>query len=171
MAVKSIACNGMVMAVSPVRICILCFGNSARGDDALGEALFHWLQQQAQQQLTLFANVKSILGFQLQPEQIFDLRDADIGIFVDARANASKAVSWTEVSAGSQLHFSSHHVPPDSLLFLYEETFRTQAPRCFQLEIGAQCFELGAPLSAAASRNLQQAQALLLGKLKSLGGL
>lgn len=156
------------MAASAASICIFCFGNGARGDDGLGEALFALLQQDRQQQPVLFTDVELVLDFQLAPEHIFDLHRASVGIFVDAQSEADSGVQWERVEKGSQLHFSSHHLPPESLLFLYEETFQVPAPPCYLLSMGAASFELGAPLTPTAVNNLQQAHQLLLQKLAAL---
>lgn len=156
------------MAPSPPSICIFCFGNSARGDDALGEHLHARLQQKLARHPERYGNLQLVLDFQLAPEHIFDLHSADIGIFIDAHENADSGVQWQAVTTGSQLHFSSHHLPPESLLFLYEETFEKPAPRCYLLSMGGEVFELGAGLSTTAQAHLDQAEILLEEKLQAL---
>lgn len=155
------------MALSPPSICIFCFGNSARGDDALGEHLHARLQEKLTRHPERYDNVRLVLDFQLAPEHIFDLHGADLGIFIDAHENADSGVQWHPVTTGSQLHFSSHHLPPESLLFLYEQTFEKPAPHCYLLSMGAEGFELGDSLSATAQAHLDQAEKLLEEKLRA----
>ena len=145
------------------------FGNSARGDDALGERLYERLQQDwdAHNIERHNLDLKLIMGFQLEPEHIFDLRDADLGIFVDAHHDGSSGIQWREIAAGTTLQFSTHNLPVESLLFLYESTFSCSTPPCYLLSIAGESFELGADLSAAAQRNLQTAHELILEKLQA----
>lgn len=144
------------------------FGNAARGDDALGERLHDLLQLHFGQAQGQYEHVRLIGDFQLEPEHIFDLHDADIGIFVDASEDAASGVQWQSVSIGSQLHFSSHHLPPESLLFLYLSTFEQPPPPCYLLTMGAEQFELGTELSATAQHNLAAAFTVLQEKLAQL---
>ena len=157
------------MAASVVKCCVFLFGNSARGDDALGERLYEILQRDwdAHNIERNNLDLKLIMGFQLEPEHIFDLRDADLGIFVDAHRDGNSGVRWRETAAGTQLQFSTHHLPVESLLFLYESTFGNSAPPCYLLSIAGNAFELGAELSAAAQCNLQIAHRLILEKLQA----
>ncbi len=155
------------MAVSAVNVCIFCFGNSARGDDGLGEALYDALLTEQLRSPQLFAHVHLSLGFQLQPEQVFDMEGADMVIFVDAQTGTREPVTWTPIQPGTQLQFTTHHLPAESLLFLFQKTFNKSAPRSFQLGIAAHQFELGSGLSTPARQNLRLAQQLLLDQLKA----
>ncbi len=152
------------MDTSPVDFAIFCFGNTARGDDALGEYMHRFLQEQMTQ-TGLADRVRLIGDFQLEPEHIFDLKGARCGIFVDAHQDASTGVQWYAVKAGTTLSISSHHLPVESLLYLYEETFAEDAPPCFMLTMGGEQFELEENLSECAQRHLAQAKKLLLEKL------
>lgn len=152
------------MATSPADITIFCFGNTARSDDALGEHMHAFLQSQ----LPDSNGVRLICDFQLEPEHIFDLQGARAGIFIDAHEDASSDVQWSEVKAGSTLTISSHHLPAESLLYLYEETFGAPAPPCYLLTLAGASFELEEGLSETAQRNLRAAQDLILEKLAQL---
>lgn len=152
------------MATSPADIAIFCFGNAARGDDALGEHMHAFLQSQ----LPDNPGIRLICDFQLEPEHIFDLQGARAGIFIDAHEDAASDVQWTEVKAGTTLTISSHHLPAESLLYLYEETFGEPAPPCYLLTLAGENFELDEGLSATAQRNLRTAQDLILEKLAQL---
>lgn len=156
------------MDISATSICIFCFGNSARGDDALGEHLHARLQHKIIRNPDAYAHLQLMLDFQLEPEHIFDLQGATAAIFVDAHHHPDSGVHWRPVHPGTQLHFSSHHLPPESLLFLYEQTFGQPAPPCFLLSMGGTQFELGAPISEKASAHLEQAERLLEEKLAIL---
>lgn len=156
------------MAPSPARISIFLFGNEARGDDALGEHLHAMLQETFAADPAAYAHIQLILDFQLAPEHIFDLKTADCGIFVDAHTDADSGVQWQAVQPGSQLHFSSHHLPPESLLFLYQSTFAEPPPPCYLLSLGGESFELEQTLSATAQHHLAVAFELIQEKLSLL---
>lgn len=153
------------MDTSPADYAIFCFGNSARGDDALGEHMHTFLQQHFNHHPALANRVRLIGDFQLEPEHLFDLKDARCGIFVDAHQDIDTGVQWYAVKAGTTLCISSHHLPVESLLYLYEETFGEDAPPCFMLTMGGERFELEENLSARAQQHLAQAKTLLLEKL------
>ncbi|MEZ5507074.1 MAG: hypothetical protein R3F47_03170 [Gammaproteobacteria bacterium] len=156
------------MAPSPTRISIFLFGNEARGDDALGEHLHAMLQETFAADPAAYAHIQLILDFQLAPEHIFDLKSTDCGIFVDAHTDADSGVQWQRVQPGSQLHFSSHYLPAESLLFLYESTFGEPPPPCYLLSLGGESFELEQTLSATAQQHLAVAFKLIQEKLALL---
>lgn len=158
------------MAASAADCCIFLFGNAARGDDALGEQLHALLQQELTRTESSLntASIRLIADFQLQPEHIFDLKDARLGIFVDAHHDAASGVQWRQIHSGSQLQFSSHSLPVESLLFLYETSFAQVPPPCYLMTMGGEQFELGTGLSPTAQHNLQTAYPLLLEKLETL---
>lgn len=153
------------MATSPVDFALFCFGNRARGDDALGEHLHDFLRDWLTRHPAWQSRLRLVCDFQLEPEHIFDLHDARCGIFIDAHHPPDSGVQWRPVSTGTQLSLSSHHLPPESLLFLYENTFAKPAPPCFLLSMGGESFELEEALSPTAQRNLHSAQQLILKKI------
>ena len=158
------------MAASAADCCIFLFGNAARGDDALGEQLHTLLRQELARTDSLLNTIaiRLVADFQLQPEHIFDLKDARLGVFVDAHHDASSGVQWRQIQPGSQLQFSSHSLPVESLLFLYATSFAQAPPPCYLMTMGGEQFELGAGLSPTAQRNLQTAYPMLLEKLEIL---
>lgn len=171
MAVSLTGCNVIATAVFNMLISLFCFGNPSRGDDAVGPLMHDWLQQLIEPESDFAAAMefRLVLDFQLEPEHIFDLDDCDLGIFIDCHCNIENAFVWQPVQTGNQISISSHSVTAESLLFLYQTTFRKTAPPCFLLGIAGNDFELGLPASESSLRNLEQAKAFLLQKLQSGG--
>ncbi|MDY6922187.1 MAG: hydrogenase maturation protease [Pseudomonadota bacterium] len=153
-----------------MRISVLCFGNSARGDDGLGELVYQWLQQQRRQSQGLPAALQLELHceMQLAPEQIYDIEQADCAIFVDCHTGLGQPFCWQRLAAGNRLQFSSHALDPPSLLFLFRQTLKRPPPPCFLLGIGGHQFGLGAGLSAGGREHLQLAQRFLMQQLRRL---
>ena len=120
---------------------IIGYGNSLRGDDALGPRLAAMLGGIALQQLV--------------PELAERLAREERAIFIDARADlAPGEVRIMPVNGESA---STHFCSPGWLLRLAQDTYG-HAPDAMLVGIGAQSFEFGAPLSAAARAGLKKAR-------------
>jgi len=169
------------MVASTMRISLLCYGNPDRGDDAAGSIIYQWATQLMMQQASLpdALELHLVEDFQLAPEHIYDLQGSAVVIFVDCmmleedeekekgnEADNSKGEPiWKPLQAGHGLMFTSHSLPPESLLFLYQTSFHQPAPPCFLLGIPGRNFTLGSPISAATQTAITAAQQLLLAKL------
>ena len=148
------------------RILILCCGNPARGDDAIGEALFERLDK--------LGTVEVLFDDQLHIEHVFDLEEHDCTVFVDAAVNMAKPFEMRAVFPKAETSHSTHVLSPEALLEIYERVMKKRAPECHLLCVKGISFGLGEPLSGEAERNLEMAWDFLKDFLlwkRSLSGL
>ncbi len=134
---------------------IFAWGNPSRGDDALGP-LF------ADRMEALYAGdmeIEVLTDFQLQVEHALDLQDRKAVIFVDASVSAQAPFSIETLEAREDASFSTHAISPQSVLHVFRELQDTEPPPALLLAIRGYGFELGEPLSAEASANLEAAVA------------
>ena len=126
---------------------IIGYGNSLRGDDAVGPCLATTLGGLAVQQLV--------------PELAECLASEERVVFIDARTDLAPGdVQIMPVDGDSA---SSHWCSPVWLLRLALEVYG-KAPEAVLVGIGAQSFDLGAPLSPAARAGMEKA----LAKIRAL---
>ena len=147
---------------------ILCFGNRARGDDAVGEIVYKWLKHESLQPELNSIPMAVYYDSQLQPEHIFDLKKGNAAVFIDCMIKNGANVSWQQIQPGNRLMFSSHTLPIESLLYLYESTFNETPPPCYLLAVKGSHFELGEPPSQETLAYIEEAKILLLEKLHQL---
>jgi len=127
---------------------ILGYGNSLRGDDAVGPQLATILGGVAVQQLV--------------PELAERLAAEERVIFIDARTDLPPGeVQMMPVDGESA---STHYCSPGWLLRLTQEVYG-KAPEAILVGIGAESFDLGAPLSEAAREGMEKA----LDRIRALG--
>lgn len=143
----------------PARVVVLGCGNPSRGDDALGPALMArvagWMAAHPGRP------VAAVEDFQWQVEHTLDLCDRDLALFVDAVAGGPAVVSLRPAVAAAHTSVSTHALSPEALLQAYGTLGRGAPPPAYVLGVRGHAFELGAPLSAGAERNLEAAWALL----------
>ena len=142
-------------------VLVFGFGNPSRGDDALGPEFVRRLEARFPGELAR-GELEVLTDYQLQVEHSLDLRDRQRVYFVDAGA-AGGAVEIRSVAAAKDASFTTHLLSPQALLHTYEQVEARSAPRAWLITIPGENFELGAPLSAAAQRHLEQALALFNG--------
>ncbi len=134
------------------RILVLAWGNPGRGDDGLGPSFAQAAQDVEHAPHTLtFAT-----DFQLQPEHATDLVGQDAVLFVDASIDAAPPFAFAAVAAVRDRSFTSHAMSAAALLAAYRDAFGRPPPG-FVLAIRGERFDLGAPMSEAAVRNLDAA--------------
>jgi len=127
---------------------IIGYGNPLRGDDAVGPRLA--------------AGLGGIAVHQLLPELAERIAAERRVLFIDARTDLEPGeVRAMPVDGGSA---STHWCSPGSLLRLAREAYG-RAPEAVLIGIGAESFEFGAPLSAAARRGMRKA----LAQIRALG--
>ena len=138
-------------SVAPVLI--FGYGNPSRGDDALGPML---LEQIAKTPAT-----ELLTDFQLQVEHSLDMIDRELVLFIDASVSCPPPFQFLQLDRAPAdsipLGYTTHTVTPDELIRAYRMTLHQSPPPSFLLTIRGEKFELGAPVSEAASHNLQQA--------------
>jgi hydrogenase maturation protease len=137
-------------------------GNPSRGDDALGPLLVERLQRLAA--AGGLPGVALLTDFQLQIEHALDMVERRRVIFADAAVGLQVPCTLTAVAPAETLSWTTHHLTPADLLRLYRSLYGPP-PRVELLAIGAEQFELGAPLSEAARSNLDAALARLFATL------
>jgi len=147
---------------------VIGLGNPSRGDDALGPALVEALRASAASEW--HAGVEWLVDFQLQIEHALDLDGRAAVLVVDAarpgHAGSPDGVALAALQADDAPRtWTTHALSPSALLGVYERVQGRRAPPAWLLAIEGDAFELGAPLSDAASRRLGVAIERALGWL------
>lgn len=136
------------------RLVVFAWGNPSRGDDALGPLLAERLGA-----LPVVADGTVVLveDFQLQVEHATDLAGCSLALFVDAASGLDAPFVFSQLSPRLQPTHSTHAIAPESVLAVAAEVLGEAPPPAFLLAVGGESFELGAPLSVTAVRNLEAA--------------
>lgn len=142
-------------AGTPARVVVFGYGNTSRGDDAIGPLL---LAQLAAQQ---WPGVVCIEDFQLQIEHALDMVGASLVLFIDAGTGTPAPYSFTEVQAGGQFTAFSHALLPQSVLAVYRQVQGSEPPPAFVLCVRGERFGLGEAMSDEGTARMALAQALL----------
>lgn len=130
---------------------IIGIGNSSRGDDGLGWEFLKRLEAWGQfrgaieyRYLLLVEDAERISGF------------SNV-IFVDARHGAlEKGFAFEKAAACRSFEFTTHIIPPPSVLYLARELYES-VPRAWTLAIAGEQWGLGKGLSEAGRINLDSA--------------
>jgi hydrogenase maturation protease len=132
------------------------YGNPSRGDDALGPAFIERIEalQSAHPQ---WPQIDFLTDFQIQVEHALDLKGREFVILVDASVSAKPPFSFERIAPGGDAAYSTHIMLPQTLLAVYQTVTGEALPPVYLLGIRGEHFELGEPLSAGASANLQSA--------------
>jgi hydrogenase maturation protease len=130
---------------------VFSWGNPSRGDDALGPQVHDLLLQEN------LDDVELLTDFQLQIEHTLDLENRQHILFVDASISADAPFTFHQIHAVQDNSYSTHALSPGCLLELYEQTSKQPLAPAWLLSIRGYQFDLGTPLSAHATENLQQA--------------
>jgi hydrogenase maturation protease len=146
----------------PAPIVVFAVGNRSRGDDALGPMLLDRLAAAIAGE-GRGSRFELIDDFQLQIEHALDLAGRERAIFIDAGTGTPAPFSYRTIEpADSVATHSTHALPPEAVLAVYEKlTGRAPPPACV-LCVRGESFELGANLTAAAEANLEAATKHLL---------
>ncbi|RQW76743.1 MAG: hydrogenase maturation protease [Methylococcus sp.] len=144
-------------------ILVFGYGNPSRGDDALGPLLIERLESLlGKPDMPPEDGVECLTDFQLQIEHALDLRGRRRVLFVDAHVDCEPPWRLTRLRPERDASYSTHAISPSSVLRVYQDYFDQQPPPSFLLGIRGERFELGEPLSPAASRHLDEALTLVL---------
>jgi hydrogenase maturation protease len=119
---------------------IIGYGNPLRGDDAVGP----WVASQ----------LGGIAAHQLVPEMAARIASERWVIFVDARTDL--APGRVKLMAVDETDVMSHRASPGLLIKMVHQVYGC-APRATLVGIGAESFELGAPLSPSVQQGAQAA--------------
>ncbi|MDR3765054.1 MAG: hydrogenase maturation protease [Acidobacteriota bacterium] len=140
------------------RILVLGYGNTLRGDDALGPRAVERLRP-------LVFPAETLACHQLIPELAAQLAEYDAAIFVDAAAAGEPGtVHVRRLLPETQTASLTHHVSPATLLAMAHELYGRAPQSLLVTAVGAdftlQSSDEG-PLSAAATRALDEICRLL----------
>jgi hydrogenase maturation protease len=133
------------------RTIVLGIGNKSRGDDGLGWAFLGKLEEYG-----------GFLGdieyrYLLLVEDASLIAEYDHVIFVDASHEELKnGFEFRKIEAGSEFEFSTHIIPPESILYLTEELYEKH-PGAYTLAISGLDWGLGKDLGDYAAGNLERA--------------
>jgi len=141
-------------------VVIFAVGNPSRGDDALGPECYGQLEKWLNNEM-LADQFELIEDFQLQIEHALDLQGRQLALFIDAGARTPGPFTFERVVPATGGAYTTHELPPEAVLQVYRQTEGEEPPPAFVLCIRGEQFELGEPLSVAATRHLQAALALL----------
>jgi hydrogenase maturation protease len=140
-------------------ILIFGYGNPSRGDDAIGPFL---IEQLARLDLP---DVDLLTDFQLQVEHALDLRERERVLFVDASYDCQDPFELTRIQPAADASYTSHAMSPAAVLQACAELYGEQ-PESWMLAVSGVSFELGEPLSAEATGNLDAAVTKVLAWLE-----
>jgi len=144
---------------SPVPVLVIGIGNPSRGDDAIGPVAIERLEALA------LPGVELLTDFQLQVEHALDLMGRREVIFVDATVAGDGAFSFDPITPEADQGATTHALAPAAVLDVYRRYTDAPLPAARVLAVRGVEFELGAPLSEAAARNLDAALEALVAHL------
>jgi len=143
----------------PMPVLVIGIGNPSRGDDAIGPLAIERLETMA------LAGVELLTDFQLQVEHALDLVGRSEVVFVDATVAGEGPFSLEPVAPAADLSATTHALAPAAVLDVYRQYTDAPLPVARVLAVRGFEFELGAPLSDAAARNLDAALEVLVAHL------
>ena len=130
---------------------IIGYGNTLRGDDAVGQAAAQALAGEA-----AIAGAETIACHQLTPELAERIALADLVVFIDAAVDLQPgAIVVATVPAAPVSSSLAHHIDPRTLLFMTTKLYG-RTPDAFLVKVGAASFELGEGLSATVAAVLPE---------------
>jgi hydrogenase maturation protease len=124
-------------------VLIVGYGNSLRGDDAIGEVVAQAFANEA-----AIDGAEVVICLQLTPELAERLAVVDLVIFIDAAAGIQPGgIIITSLESAPALSTGLvHHLNPEGLLFLSSSLYG-RSPDAFLVAVGAGSLELGEGLS------------------------
>lgn len=138
------------LSSQPQQLVILAYGNPSRGDDALGPQLLQQMEILCKSK----ENIEFIEDFQLQVEHVLDLVKRDLVLFIDASVSCHPPFEFTPLLARADITYTSHALHPAAVLYAYQQVYHQLPPPAFLLTMRGETFELGEPLSKAATLHL-----------------
>lgn len=138
------------------RLVVFGYGNTSRGDDAIGPLLLAALEAAG------LPGVVTVEDFQLQVEHALDLVDADLALFLDAGTQTPAPWVFYEAQPHARITASSHALLPEAVLAVYQQVQGAAPPPAFVLCVRGESFGLGEPLSPAGAERLRLATEWLL---------
>lgn len=132
-------------------ILVFGWGNPSRGDDALGPLFVERIEALG------LPGVACLTDFQLQIEHALDLVGRKRVLFIDASTVADEPFSLGRLEPARDASITTHAMTPQAVMQVYAEIQGEPPPPCWLLAIRGERFELGEPLSDAATSRLEDA--------------
>ncbi|HVU12737.1 MAG TPA: hydrogenase maturation protease [Phototrophicaceae bacterium] len=130
-------------------ILIIGYGNSLRGDDAIGQQM-----AQAMGQALKHSDIRVLIANQLMPELVDPIRSATLVIFIDACIGVQPGeVRHERVEPQPGTGAFTHHVSPAALLSAARSLYGATPAGVLISIVGAQ-FDYGCELSPELQRRL-----------------
>ena len=146
-------------APGPV-LTVFAWGNTARGDDAIGPILAERLRAMEVPELRV------IEDHQLNIEHVTDIENGSAVLFIDASIEIDEGFKLERIGPSRDGNFSTHAISPQALLNVYEQTMKQPAPESWLLHVAAREFELGAEPGDVAIRAIDEAGRFLIGLIE-----
>jgi len=137
-------------------ILLTAWGNASRGDDALGPCLLQRLEAWALP-LGLAGRFEWVEDFQLQIDHALNLEGKSLALYIDAGRNTPAPFSFFPIAPLKQPWHSTHAMPPESVLAVFERIHQQPPCPCFTLCLRGEDFDIKEGLSAAAQNHLERA--------------
>ena len=144
-------------------ILVYGYGNPGRQDDGLGPALV--------EQLEAWAKAEKISGvafdsnYQLNAEDALAVAESRQVVFVDAAREGDSPFAFRKLAPQKKISFSTHAMPPESVLALADELYGARPP-AWILAIRGEAWEPNEPPTAAALSHLAAAREFLQARLR-----
>ncbi len=129
---------------------VFAWGNTARGDDAIGPLLAERLRAMEAPGLAV------IEDHQLNIEHVTDLSANGTALFIDASIDIDEGFRLERIGPSKDGNFSTHAISPQALLNVYQKAMREAPPDAWLLHVAAREFELGAEPGDVATRAIDE---------------
>ena len=134
---------------------VFAWGNTARGDDAIGPLLAERLRAMQTPRLRV------IEDHQLNIEHVTDLSKDGVALFIDASLEVDEGFRLERIGPSKEGNFSTHAISPQALLNVYQQAMGESPPDAWLLHVAARNFGLGAKPGEIATRAIDQASCFL----------
>ncbi|MDR1849056.1 MAG: homospermidine synthase [Zoogloeaceae bacterium] len=135
---------------------LTAWGNPSRGDDALGPCLLQRLEAWASS-MGIAERFLWVEDFQLQIDHALNLEGKTLALYVDAGENTAAPFSFFPLSPLKQPWHTTHAMPPESVLAVFEQFSHKPPCPSFALCLKGEDFSIREGLSTAAQNHLESA--------------
>lgn len=147
-------------------VLLTAWGNTSRSDDALGPLLLQRLQAWALAS-GIAGQFEWIEDFQLQIDHALNLEGKTLALYIDAGQDTPAPFSFCPVTPLDQPWHTTHAMPPESVLAVFESISKKPPCPCFTLCLKGEDFGMREGLSVAAQGHLESALAFAQTLLKN----
>ncbi|MDR2001204.1 MAG: homospermidine synthase [Zoogloeaceae bacterium] len=135
-------------------VLLTAWGNTSRSDDALGPSLLQRLEAWASS-LGIAERFEWVEDFQLQIDHALNLEGKTLALYIDAGQDTAAPFSFFPLVPLKQPWHTTHAMPPESVLAVFEQFSQKPACPSFMLCLKGEDFEIREGLSAAAQNHLE----------------